>query len=436
MKEAYLKRCQVETPSDIVRLVWTLVSKQRPGQIFDSVLDLGAGDGRFSHVIDAYRKYTGVERDEVKVSQAKLPPGANLVVADALQWDRSDYEICVGNPPYIRHHGLETSWRDSALQSIQVSGGPALKKTANSFVIFLTQALIRTKSDGIVAQVVPYEWVTRPSAKELRVFIKDKGWDVYVYRFDSNIFPTVLTTASITIIDKNTSTGKWNFGSITRSGSIKLASQPSGTQSKVLSYSDGSAICKAIRGLSPGGQDIFVLTEEERLFHSLKKGVDVRPCVTSLRSIAPDLELLDKDSFERLFVRSKARCWLIRSDKEKLSPQLTRYLAGVDEASWKRYSTCTTRELWWKYRPHPAPSLLVASGFTKDGPKVLMNEVRAVAAGSVYGVLIDENPELARTMASKLRGYDFQTQLVHHSNGLKKIEVRQLNAVLTDLLPD
>jgi hypothetical protein len=322
------------------------------------------------------------------------------------------------------------------LKSIQVSGGPALKKTANSFVIFLTQALIRTKTDGIVAQVVPYEWVTRPSAKELRTFIKDKGWDVYVYRFDSNIFPTVLTTASITIIDKNSDTGKWKFGSITRSGSIKLASQPSGTQSKVLAYSDGSDACKAIRGLSPGGQEIFVLTEEERLFHSLKKGLDVRPCVTSLRSIAPDLELLDKDSFERHFVRTKARCWLIRSDKDKLSPNLARYLTGVDEAAWKRYSTCTTRELWWKYRPHQAPSLLVASGFTKNGPKVLMNEVRAVAAGSVYGVLIGENPDLARTMACKLRGYDFHTQLVHHSNGLKKIEVRQLNAVLTDLLPD
>ncbi|WLG51112.1 class I SAM-dependent methyltransferase [Pseudomonas sp. FP1742] len=435
MKEAHLTRCQVETPPDIVRLVWSLVSKQRPGQVFNSVLDLGAGDGRFSHVDGAYREYTGVERDVAKVSQAKLPPGAQLVVADALQWKGSDYEICVGNPPYIRHHGLETVWRDSALESIRTAGGPALKKTANAFIIFLTQALMRTKDDGVVAQVVPYEWVTRPSASELRAFIEGKGWNVYVYRFDSNIFPTVLTTASITIIDKRSSDGDWKFGVINRSGSIKLANHASGTRSKVLSYSDGSDTCKAIRGLSPGGQELFVLTEEERLFHSLKRGRDVRPCVTSLRSVSQDMELLDKDSFERIFVRTGSRCWLIRSDEEKLSPELTRYLSGINEPAWARYSTCTARKIWWRYRAHPAPALLVASGFTQKRPKVLVNEVGAVAVGSVYGVLIDETLNLARMMFDKLRDYDFHRRLVHHSNGLKKIEVRQLNAVLADLLP-
>lgn len=436
MKEAHFARCQVETPPDVVRLVWSLVSGQRPGQVFDSVLDLGAGDGRFSQAVGSYREYTGIERDNAKASQAKLPLGARLVVADALQWKEADYDICIGNPPYIRHHGLEATWRNSALQSIQASGGPALKKTANAFVIFLTQALMCTKPNGIVAQVVPYEWVTRPSSKELREFIDERGWSVHVYRFDSDIFPTVLTTASITIIDKSSNSGQWTFGAITRSGAVKLASHASGTRSRVIPYSDGSEACKTIRGLSPGGQDIFVLTEEERLFHSLKRNVDVRPCVTSMRSIAHDLELLDKDSFEQLFVRSGARCWLIRSDKEKMSPQLTRYLAGVDEVMWKKYSTCTSRAVWWKYSPHPVPALLVASGFTKKGPKVLLNEVGAIAAGSVYGVLIEQGPKLARSMARKLRNYDFQRRLVHHSNGLKKVEVRQLNAVLADLLPD
>lgn len=436
MKQAHFNRCQVETPPDIVRLVWSLASELRHGQTFDSALDLGAGDGRFSQAVGLYRNYTGIEIDKMKAHHAILPPEAELVVADALQWEGSDYSICVGNPPYIRHHGLESAWRDSALQRIQASGGPALKKTANAYVIFLAQALMRTKADGMVAQVVPYEWVTRPSAKELRAYIEAKGWDVHVYRFDSNIFPTVLTTASITIIDKSTDSGQWKFGAITRSGEVRLARHASGTSSKVISYSDGSHACKAIRGLSPGGQHIFVLTEEERLFYSLKKGEDVRPCVTSLRSINQDLKCLDKDSFEQLFVRAGARCWLIRSDEENMSPQLTRYLASVDEVTWKKYSTCTKRALWWKYRPHPVPALLVASGFTQKGPKILLNEVGAVAVGSVYGVLVEQGRLLASTMANKLRNYDFRRRLVHHSNGLKKIEVRQLNAVLADLLPD
>ncbi|MDR6696275.1 hypothetical protein [Stenotrophomonas sp. 1337] len=438
MKDAHLKRCQVETPPDVVRLVWSLVSGLREGKIFDSVLDLGAGDGRFSHASEFYAKYTGIERDQSKVDSAKIPLNANLVVADALEWKSSGYSLCIGNPPYIRHHGLNSQWRDLALRSISADGGPALKKTANAFVIFLAQALLRTSEDGLVAQVIPYEWVSRPSAGELRDFIRSRGWGVSVYRFDSNIFPTVLTTASITIIDKGCKTGEWKYGSITRDGSIRSTGKASGTTSHVISYRNGDQACKGIRGLSPGGQDIFVLTEEERLFHGLKKGIDVRPCVVSLRAVDEDIQQLDKKTFDERFVGRGVRCWLIRSDKDKLSPQLQRYVDGIPKSSWGRYSTCTNRAVWWRYRPHPAPALLLASGFTGKRPKSLINDVGAIAAGSVYGVLVDASmgAKVVNQVFKGLRAYDFDRRLVHHSNGLKKVEVRQLNTVLADLLPD
>ncbi|WP_147675683.1 class I SAM-dependent methyltransferase [Xanthomonas massiliensis] len=438
MKSTHLKRCQVETPPDVVRLVWSLVSGVRKIGVFDSVLDLGAGDGRFSQISGVYGEYTGIECDRSKVDAAKLPKNAKLVVADALAWKESGYSVCVGNPPYIRHHGLDGGWRDFALRSIADDGGPKLKKTANAFIIFLAQALLRTSEDGLVAQVIPYEWVSRPSASELRDFIRSNGWSVSVYRFESNIFPTVLTTASITVIDKSVKTGEWRYGSITRDGKIRVSGKASGTTSHVIGYRDGDQSCKGIRGLSPGGQDIFVLTEEERLFHSLKKGVDVRPCVTSLRAVREDVQRLDTQTFDDFFVGRGVRCWLIRSDKDRLSPQLQRYLASVPESSWGRYSTCTSRAVWWRYRPHPVPALLLASGFTGKRPKSLINDVGAIAAGSVYGVLVDQSagPKAVEQVFNGLRAYDFERRLVHHSNGLKKVEVRQLNTVLADLLPD
>ena len=142
MKATNLKRCQVETPPDIVQLVWTLVSGMRSGEKFDSVLDLGAGDGRFSQAPGFYKKYTGIELDQSRIDSAQLPLRASLVFADALAWEGSDYSICIGNPPYIRHHDLDNNWRDLALHAISRDGGPALKKTANAFVIFLAQALL------------------------------------------------------------------------------------------------------------------------------------------------------------------------------------------------------------------------------------------------------------------------------------------------------
>ena len=434
MKPSHLKRCQVETPPDVVSLVWDFIRQRRPGTVFDSVLDLGAGDGRFAHVKGAYRHYVGIECDPKKAQRAVLPKGAELVVADAFAWKGASHDACVGNPPYIRHHGLDSTWRDRAHGVIADHGGPELKKTANAFVLFLTQALLRTADDGIVAQVVPYEWVTRPSALELRNFIQAKGWNVYVYRFDVDIFPTVLTTASITLIDKSMRDGTWTFGSVGRDGEIRLTPHPSGTRSKVLDYAQGSEHCRALRGLSPGGQDIFVLTEEQRLFNGLHKSRDVRPCVVSLRCLDPHADILDRALFERMYVHAGRPCWLIRSDRQQLSPALARYLDSVGDR-WKVYSTCTTRAVWWRYRPHPAPPVLVSSGFKGKAPKVLVNEVGAVALGGVYGIVGSGAADSSEEIAAALKGYDFQRRVVHQANGLKKIEVRQLNAVLDELLP-
>lgn len=436
MKDHHLKRCQVETPPDVVQLVWGLASKIRKGEVFESVLDLGAGDGRFSQVSGVYKHYTGVEWDSQKLKSTNLPDGARLIAADALAWTGGEFSICIGNPPYIRHHGLDTKWRDTALKAIVADGGPSLKKTANAFILFLAQALLRTSEEGLVAQVVPYEWVTRPSASELRDYIHRNGWDVTVLRFDSDIFPTVLTTASITIIDKASKSNLWKYGVVTRDGKIRLSTKASGTTSQVISYKNGEEACKGIRGLSPGGQDLFVLTEEERLFHSLRRGVDVRPCVVSLKALDEGVERLDKKTFEQLFVQRGARCWLIRSDKLNLSAQLQRYLDGISESSWQRYSTCTKRKVWWQYRPHPVPKLLMASGFTGKRPKSLLNEIGAIAAGSVYGILFGSSAgmPIVEQVFKEIRTYDFERRLVHHSNGLKKIEVRQLNAVLADFI--
>lgn len=434
MKPSHLKRCQVETPPDVVELVWTLVRQMRVGEVFESVLDLGAGDGRFSWAQGAYGRYIGIERDPQKAVNAKLPSGAEIIVADAFSVSRAEHDLCIGNPPYIRHHGLDPVWRDRAIRSLLRNGGPSMKKTANAFVLFLAQALLKTRSDGLVAQVVPYEWVTRPSASELRDFISEKGWDVYVYRFDVDIFPTVLTTASITLIDKRGTQGRWTFGQIGRNGDIKRVAHPSGTRSRVLPYENADASLRAIRGLSPGGQDIFVLTEEQRLFYGLKKRRDVRPCIVSLRPLDPEADVLDDALFESEFVYAGRPCWLIRSDREKVSDELAAYLIAVGDR-WERYSTCKTRKVWSRYRPHPVPAVLVASGFTGKAPKVLVNSVAAIAVGSVYGIVCEHAVPSPRKIATALRGFNFQRRLVHHANELKKLEVRQVNAVLAEFFP-
>lgn len=428
MKSEHLERCQIATPHDVVSLLWALARGERKGRKFGRVLDLGAGDARFAQDGRHFHEYLGVERDKSRYLDAKLPTNAVILHQDALDVRDNEFDLCIGNPPYIRHHHLEPAWRDHAHHQLKEVGGPALKLTANLFVMFLAQALLLTKAAGLVVQLIPFEWVTRPSAAELREFIRKNGWGVKVYRFKADIFPTVLTTASITIIDKSQCNNEWIFGEIGRDGVIESIKTPTGNANGVLPYADRHGDSHALRGLSPGGQNIFVLTEERRLFHGLHRRRDVVPCVTSLRGVALDATLLDTELFEEQFVRSGRRCWLIRSDREQLSASLKDYLESVGE-TWKAYSTCTNRDVWWQYRGHPVPDLLVSSGFVGKGPKILVNAVGAVAVGSVYGV-IGTGAASPDVMATRLRAYDFRRRVVHHANNLKKIEVNQLNAVL------
>jgi hypothetical protein len=45
-----------------------------------------------------------------------------------------------------------------------------LNELCNLYIYFMCLALIKTKKDGIVALVIPYEWVSRPSANALREY--------------------------------------------------------------------------------------------------------------------------------------------------------------------------------------------------------------------------------------------------------------------------
>ena len=431
MKAEHLQDCQVETPLPVVDLTWSMALKLRNGKTFDSVIDLGAGDARFSRRHQAYLSYVGIEIDPTKVATQDLPSNAQVILADAMKWEPTGFDLCIGNPPYIRHHRLNPDWRNEVLGRIYSASGAKLKKTANLFVIFLAQALLKTKPDGLVVQVIPFEWVTRPSASELRKYIGENKWDVTVYRFNEDIFPTVLTTASITIIDKSKTSGSWTFLEIGADGITKNLKQPSGSNTRVLGYGNRAASSYALRGLSPGGQELFILTEEERLHFGLQKKRDVVSCITSLRPLPIEVKTLDAAAFKTHYIDAGQRCWLIRSDKDTISDQLGGYLASVGDR-WQKYSTCTLRGTWYKYKIHPTPQILASSGFVGKTPKIAVNSIKAVAAGSVYALFCND-PDQVIPLSQKLVKYDFSKRIVSHSNNLKKVEVRQFNTVLAQL---
>jgi len=390
-----------------------------------SVLDMGAGDCRFAIGGD-FEWYTGIEIDKKRIAAAKVPANGEIFHGCAFQHNGREYDACIGNPPYARHHDIQSPWKERTVARLERELGVSLNKHCNLYIYFFCLALLKSCREGLVALVIPYEWVSRPSAKALREYIQRQRWNVAVYRFQMPIFDGVMTTASVSIVDKARQDRRWTYYDITPAYEVVRKRGVTGSKSGVLDYAPRGSIW-GLRGLSPGSQKVFTLTDGERIRAGLGKQ-DVVPCVTSLRTFPRGLRMLSRTAFQKHFVDSGERCWLVRSDKKVRSDTLNAYLESVPEERRATY-TCQNQMPWFNYRPHPVPQVLFSSGFTKFGPKVLINSVHAHAVGSVWGIHARSRLPLRRLQAYLL-SINFEKQIVAHAEKLKKVEVKQLNAVL------
>lgn len=423
------QKCQIYTPHEIISGYWDLLRNYRP--VLGSVIDMGAGDGRFA-VGGHYKRYIGVEINKKHQPISNLPANARMFYNCVFEHASGNYNACIGNPPYVRHHEIEREWRHDIIRQIKADLNISFNEQCNLFVYFMCLGIIKTTSDGLIALVVPYEWASRPSAKPLQEFIRKHKWGVHVYRFSERVFSGVLTTASITIIDKNERADEWKYYNIDTKFNIKKRKGLSEASSVVLPYENRGNIW-ALRGLSPGTQKVFTLTEGERIHFGLQIN-DLEPCATSLREVPSISTALNKATFKKYFIDRGEKCWLIKSylPWDEINDSLQAYLSSIPE-DVRNTSTCTERDLWYQYVPHPTPKILYGSGFTSFGPKFLVNQIGAKAIGSVHGIHSTRRMNRNK-LATYLKSINFEKDIVAHSNSLKKIEVKQMNGVLNNYL--
>ena len=419
-----LLESQVTTPEPVVSLFWRLAKRHR--EHLGSVLDMGAGDCRFARG-GSFERYVGIEIDRKRVTLAKPPANGEIIHGCVFRHKGIQYDACIGNPPYARHHDIQSPWKEQTAARLERELAVTLDKHCNLYIYFFCLGLLKTCPDGLLALIIPYEWVSRPSAKALREYIERQRWNVAVYRFQMPIFKGVMTTASVSIVDKSHRDGRWTYYDITSCYRVIKRRGITDSRQAVLDYAKRGKIW-ALRGLSPGSQRIFTLTEGDRVRAGLSKR-DVVPCVTTLRNAPRSLRTLSQAAFQKRFVQAGERCWLIRSCEDGRSTALDAYLEAVPEKERLTY-TCQNQTPWFKYLPHPVPKVLFSSGFTIFGLKVLINSVGARAVGSVWGIHAKKNSLPLRRLQARLLKINFEKRVVAHAKTLKKVEVKQLNAVL------
>lgn len=422
----YLDRCQIDTPNELVRLAWNQVRARRDA--VGSVVDFGAGDARFARE-GAFTSYVGYEVDANRCVNVMLPRNARLIERCAFSHQSSDADLCIGNPPYVRNQDLPVGWRQMASEEVRRRTGVTLSGLANAWQYFLMLALSSVHEAGLVVQVLPYEWVSRPAARSIREWIRMNAWAVDVYRLPDRVFDGVLTAASITVIDK-AKRGRWQYHEMDLTGLTRELLGQTDDELGVVPYSKTPRSgLRARRGLSPGTQKALVLTEGERQRAGLSVDTDVVRCITTLRNLPFDVTSLTEEAFRKYYRDEGRKCWLIRTDSAP-SSRLLRYLDSLDSAIYQT-ATCKARETWWRFAmPDDRPEILIAQAFKGTRPKVVLNDVRAVPVGGVAGVYGVPTGG-ANRVQSQLASLDLRDRVVPYAKQMHKLEINQLNSLLS-----
>lgn len=198
----------VYTPSEIVNaMVGWISSKEQPARIIDP----GSGSGRFA--LKAGRIFhdaslVAVEMDPLaallcraNLTVAELDDRACVVVGD---YRKADFGQCdgvtafVGNPPYVRHHQIESRWKQW-LTSSAASRGLPVSALAGMHIHFFLATLLHARPGDLGAFITSAEWMDVNYGRLLRGMLTDGlgGESIHVLAPDSMPFEGTATTASV-----------------------------------------------------------------------------------------------------------------------------------------------------------------------------------------------------------------------------------------------
>lgn len=421
-----LAACSIPTPPAIVRLMWRLVQEVCPDK--GTCLDLGAGDCRFARQ-GHFASYLGIDVQPVS-PDLKLPKDARFS-QQCVSKVSGKFDLVIGNPPYLRNHEIDPTWRDTQRLAIERETGILIPLLANLYVYFIAKAIHLVKEGGVICLLVPSDWLGRPSAKPIVDYLVKKEYRVDVFQLHAprGAFPDVYTTAcilrirtaerrhGIQVFDINTTTASW------------AKSRPTMAPTSALNGNripfDRRGPIYAYRGFSPGSQEVFCLTEDERKDAGIPRD-SVVPAITSLRPL-PHRALLDSAAWRKYYRNAGERCWLLVTDPKphkKVLAWLARHTEAMNE-NW----TCSSRDPWYSYPLPSIPSLVYSTGFKGQRPQIARNLAKARILGSVGGIHVPEYVEESALVAY-LRKLELASRVIPLAKGFRKIEVRQMNALL------
>lgn len=451
---------QVFTPPPVARWMTAWACAHAPR----TILEPAVGEGVFLDAIETIARghsdwrpcVRTYEVDDVlrrRLSMAMRAIETELVGGDFIRCEAAmQFDACVANPPYVRHHAL--AYDDAVYLGFDRQVGERISRMTNLYGLFLLRIWDRLAEGGRAAVILPSEWLNADFGKPLkRYLLRENAIDGLVLFDDATlIFDAALTTAAIVLLRRNRGPREPIRVAVVKDSEALLrldvsrmrgvdrgSLDPARKWTNTLNDAHGGTadsssvatladVASCMRGIATGANDYFTLTETQRVAAKIDAR-DVLPCITRAAHASGDT--FDRAAFESL-VQSDRKAWLL-NPREPLRNSIERYLdAGRSRGIDRRYLP-SHRPVW--YRPEQRPAAPIWSPvFVRGRFRFVHNRAGASNLTAFHGVYpyrkdaaeIDALLEYLWSDAAQ-RAIGAQSRV--YGGGLRKLEPRDVLAI-------
>lgn len=392
-----------------------------------SVLEPSAGDGVFisaifnSNLKPLIRKVVAVEKNGTELKKIKARETdrrLNAVHQDFLKFQKGNTEqfsIVLGNPPYVKG-SLLAKWQAEACKMVHETAGLKERKINNIWTAFLVRCVSFTDSNGMLAFILPSEFLQVSFSEELRELIVKEFERVEIITFSQLLFQECKGQDTFILLAHRRSQKKGifycnipdinfldtKFLSLTQSVKVKgskwthdhLSGDDFELLEKIkLQLKTVNDISSSKAGIVTAANDYFILDKETISEYNLFKYA--RPIVQRGSHVNGSVELTLEQFDDKIFSSKKAFLLFLNNvSLVRRNSKLYKYLAlGRRQKIHKRFKT-EMRDVWYQVPNVGEPFEAFFFKRCHEYPKLIKNAANVLVTDSAYNVKIREGYDL------------------------------------------
>lgn len=438
----------------------------------DRVLDPAAGEAVFLTAAAARLRTLGGDATYAQLIGVEIEPAARLRALDLLDRTgcpcdirlsdfflvrredfRQQFDVVIGNPPYVRYHRFRGETRQRALE-VAKGSGVRLTGLASSWAPFVVHASHFLAPGGRLALVLPAELLHVDYAGPIREFLMRRFASVTVVTFERAIFPGAMIDAILLLAEDGPVKRGLEVQTLADAADLQLASEgsfvasPAGRWSRLRSPSKGADALEQITaagqavplsqvasvdiGCVTGANDFFILTGEQA--KTLKVSPrSLQPIVSRPAQLAG--AIARRSDFNELFAHE--RSLLLRLSRPKLDAGkslLSAYLRRGRRLGISQRYKCQIRDPWYSVPGIHVPHAFL-SYMSHRIPRIALNRANVSSTNLVHQLTFRKpQPRLRAayiaSLYSSLSLLSFELEGRSYGGGVLKLETREAERVL------